>query len=905
MNKGPNSNCAPSGFAGILFAARPLLFSVLNSWSRRLLVGCVALQICTLFLLAQSGNPETALAEAERLAWLKNWTRAEPLFASAERAFAARGDRRNELYALISKLRGQLPQLPNAEVSQTLADLLTDPLVKSDQRLRLRCLVVKGDTDLDMDAGLAERDWTEALALAKALNDKGWESRATGELGILAFLQGDSSAALIKVGMALTQAHASGDIGAELRYLTLFGNGMTEIGRPEQALTYFDRALTIAHQEKDLQEPMLTYSGKATALVALGRGSEAKQLLEHALEVAKQTSSVGYQADLLTQLGLLANRVSQPKEAALRFEEASRLAGAADAWRTVSLAQIELSKIYEAAGNLAGAEQAAKRSVAACRRVSDRFYLPRYLSRLADVQLKRGRIQQAKATYGEAEDLINGVLVNASSPWTKSSLIGAMDDVFVGHFRAEAQYGRNPALIFHIVEEARGRSIADLLRARPRNQSPLSAELTAAERRIAALQITLQKTSGRAARQRILDQLFETEQSAAPLSTAANRWMRISTRPVELEGLQRVLQPDEALLEYVLDEPASYCLIVSRSSARLQKLAGRSEVDRTVAVLLKDIRAGRANSESSRQLYVMLLAPVEQETGQLERLIIVPDGVLHQLPFEVLLDRTGSLVLRSHTLSYSPSGSVLTLLRSRKSEETNRRPLLAVSSSPADQSSSTPSSNARPFGSVVRGVFDVDRTALAPLPAANGEVRDIAEILGNRSIALTNATEADVKAQPLDQFAVLHFAVHGLTSTKFPERSTLILRSDEARHEDGLLQAREILDLRLNADLVTLSACDSGGGQIVGQEGVASLARPFLVAGARSVVANLWSANDDFSRTLMKAFYTHLAHGEDTGRSLKQAKLDMIELFGNHATPYLWGGFIVTGDSAASLSHNR
>lgn len=904
MNKGPNSNCALSGFPGIRLAVRSLFSSVLNSSSRRLLVGCVALQICTPFLLAQSGNPEAALAEAERLAWLKNWTRAEPLFASAEQAYAARGDRRNELYARIGKLRGQLPRRANAKVSQILADLLTDPLVKSDQRLRLRCLVVKGDTDLDMDAGLAERDWTEALALAKALNDKGWESRATGELGIIAFLQGDSSAALIKVGMALTQAHASGDIGAELRYLTLFGNGMTEIGRPEQALTYFDRALTI-HRAKDLQEPMLTYSGKATALVALGRGSEAKQLLEHALEVAKQTNSVGYQADLLTQLGLLAEKVSQPKKAALRFEEASRLAEGADAWRTVSLAQIELSKIYEAAGNLAGAEQAAKRSVAACRRVSDRFYLPRYLSRLADVQLKRGRIQQAKATYGEAEDLINGVLVNASSPWTKSSLIGAMNDVFVGHFRAEAQYGRNPALIFHIVEEARGRSIADLLRARPRNQSPPTAELTAAERRIATLQITLQKTSGRAARQRILDQLFETEQSAAPLSTAANRWMRISTRPVELEGLQRVLQPDEALLEYVLDEPASYCLIVSRSSARLQKLAGRSEVDRTMAVLLKDIRAGRANSESSRQLYTMLLAPVEQETGHLERLIIVPDGVLHQLPFEVLLDGTGSLVLRSHIVTYSPSGSVLTLLRSRKSEETDRRPLLAVSSSPEDQSSSTPSSNAKPFGSVVRGVFDVDRTALAPLPAANGEVRDIAEILGNRSVALINATEADVKTQPLDQFAVLHFAVHGLTSTKFPERSTLILRSDEARHEDGLLQAREILELRLNADLVTLSACDSGSGQLAGQEGVASLARPFLVAGARSVVANLWSANDDFSRTLMKAFYTHLASGEDTGRSLKQAKLDMIELFGNRATPYLWGGFIVTGDSTASFSHNR
>jgi CHAT domain-containing protein len=167
---------------------------------------------------------------------------------------------------------------------------------------------------------------------------------------------------------------------------------------------------------------------------------------------------------------------------------------------------------------------------------------------------------------------------------------------------------------------------------------------------------------------------------------------------------------------------------------------------------------------------------------------------------------------------------------------------------------------------------------------------------------LLNATEADVKAQPLPQFAAIHFAVHGLASTKFPERSTLVLRSDEARHEDGLLQAREILDLRLNADLVTLSACESGTGQISGQEGVASLARPFLVAGARSVVANVWSANDDFTHSLMKAFYTHLAAGQDEGSALRQAKLDMIQNFGKNATPYLWGGFVVVGDSAVKLA---
>jgi CHAT domain-containing protein len=111
--------------------------------------------------------------------------------------------------------------------------------------------------------------------------------------------------------------------------------------------------------------------------------------------------------------------------------------------------------------------------------------------------------------------------------------------------------------------------------------------------------------------------------------------------------------------------------------------------------------------------------------------------------------------------------------------------------------------------------------------------------------------------------------------------------------------------MRLNAGLVTLAACDGFSGQVAGQEGVSSLARPFLVAGARSVVANLWSANDDFSRALMKRFYTRLRSGQDVASALRQAKLEMIELFGSRATPHLWGGYIVMGDGSGKLRYIR
>src|SRR5205807_3539207 len=103
---------------------------------------------------------------------------------------------------------------------------------------------------------------------------------------------------------------------------------------------------------------------------------------------------------------------------------------------------------------------------------------------------------------------------------------------------------------------------------------------------------------------------------------------------------------------------------------------------------------------------------------------------------------------------------------------------------------------------------------------------------------------------------------HGFADPQFPERSGLILGADAASHDDGLLQVREIMRLRFNADLVTLSACNTGVGKLEGEEGVTNLVEAFLVSGAKAVVASLWSADDIYTGKLMERFYTHIAEGQ-------------------------------------------
>src|SRR5439155_26220697 len=138
--------------------------------------------------------------------------------------FMRTGGKRNGLYAEVSRLRGQLPTLPVPEVSERLADYLDDPIVQSDERLRLRVLIIKGETDEDLDPSLSQRSWTEALALAQRLNESARANRARGELGLVAFLQGDTNTAIVNLGQAIKRADANGDTSSRVRWLTLSGN---------------------------------------------------------------------------------------------------------------------------------------------------------------------------------------------------------------------------------------------------------------------------------------------------------------------------------------------------------------------------------------------------------------------------------------------------------------------------------------------------------------------------------------------------------------------------------------------------------------------------------------------------------------------------------------------------------
>src|SRR3984893_6480651 len=412
--------------------------------------------------LAASTDANLLLTEANRLAWLFNWPKAEPLYVRAEQLFKAKGDTRNEIYARIGRIRAQSETMSYVDVSQMIDKEIARPVTKSDPTLMLWCLVQKGYTDLEINAASAKRAWSEARTLAHSLGETQWESRAEGELGIIAFLEGNSKQAATMVGDAVLSAIASGDVGEQVRALEMLGNGFNEVRRYGEALAFFDRAIKISGQNPDCGFPYMAYEGKGWTLAGEGQFDEARRALDYALTSARQNDKYGHQSQILVEEGELALRTGNRQQAIEYVEEGGDLGRKHAFFRMAAQAMFDLARIYRDAGDLRSAEDRAAIGVDASRKVGDRYYLPRDLTMLADLRARQGQTTDAERFYAQAEDVIDGMLINTDEAYWNSSMADAMSDTYLRHFELEARL-RNVERAFSVLERIRGRTPAALL----------------------------------------------------------------------------------------------------------------------------------------------------------------------------------------------------------------------------------------------------------------------------------------------------------------------------------------------------------------------------------------------------------------------------------------------------------
>jgi CHAT domain-containing protein len=543
----------------------------------------------------------------------------------------------------------------------------------------------------------------------------------------------------------------------------------------------------------------------------------------------------------------------------------------------------------------------AERSVAAAKHARDLYHLPQMMAVLAEIQAGNGYSRRAEATYVQATDLVGALLRDFPHPRHKNILIGTMGRVFQGHFELALIGLQDLGRAFQILESAKARGLVDLLRGP--NGAPLSTSPwdPRPAHQVAVLQRELSTEEDSSQRGRLLDRLWELEQRSFRLSPPdADSQALPAATPVSVQQLQSRLAADELVIEYVLGPTRSFALAIGRDRTAHYELKSRRELESAVESHLAAVHRKRDGRAEAKAIYQLLLQPVTM-LGQSKRIVIIPDGKLNLVAFEALVDSNERYIVETRVISYAPSATVYCLLSRLTRSRTVQMAMLGVGgarySSPRFED----------IPSQVRG-FGLFNPSGPPrwsaIPQSLAEVADVAASQTGKTVVLTgdNATETDLKRLSLSSFRVLHLALHSTIDEEFPDRSALVLTSGRNDEEDGLLQAREILSLYLNAELVTLSACDAGAGTIEGIAGMNSLVQAFLMAGSRSVVASIWPADDIFTAALMRRFYANLRQGFDKAEALTLAKRELLRINGPNTPPFYWAGFRLVGDSHGTVS---
>ncbi|MBD3195002.1 MAG: CHAT domain-containing protein [Candidatus Lokiarchaeota archaeon] len=366
----------------------------------------------------------------------------------------------------------------------------------------------------------------------------------------------------------------------------------------------------------------------------------------------------------------------------------------------------------------------------------------------------------------------------------------------------------------------------------------------------------------------------------------------------EIQDIQKYLRrTHSSIIEYFLGNKTSYVFLITPQKKAVFTLGSKKDLDNNLKGILKYLTkpAYRPSitAKALRRLSHELLPFPLQMTGLNKNLIIVADGQLFYFPFDVLMNKkNGAYLMDDFQISYMPSATALFHLSSeeKKSSDFN----LLFFGSP-DYTSFTDTAQAVNPGDTVFRLYEEEGYSVSPLPYARNEVNEISNLFPAERTAVflgADASEENIKNLSLSHFDCLHFACHGLI-TRNPFRSALILSPETDSEEDGFLQGREIFDLKLDADLVVLSACQSGKGLITKGEGLLGISRVFFYSGARSVISTLWDINDKSTALFMRNFYGFLKEGQSKAAALRKAKMEMRE---KYIHPFYWAPYILTGD---------
>jgi len=738
----------------------------------------------------------------------------------------------------------------------------------------------------------------QSLAIAREIKDRLVEGLALENLGAAYLDLGNSAKTIEYSQQSLAIAREIKNRDGEGTALRNLGGAYLYLGNYAKTIEYLQQSLGIAREIKNRPVEGLALGNLATPYLYLGNSAKAIEYLQQSLAIAREIKNRQVEGLALGNLGIAYIYRGNYAKAIEYLQQQLAIAREIKDRRGEGSSLGNLGSAYRSLGNYAQAIEYGHQQLAIAREIKNRdgeraglgnlglayFSLGNYAKAIEYIQQQLAIAREIKDREGEGTALNNlGVallkagnsteaekmLINAIQVWeSMRQMLGSNDANKVSIFEGQANTYRtlqevrvaqnNPNAALEIAERGRARAFVDLLTQRlsPDSANPVTATAPDGEqiRQIAKAQnATLVQYS-------IIYDDFQIQGKQVGRESALYIWViqptgEITFRQVDLKPLW---QQHKASLASLIVGNQEFLAVRSRSST------------------------GFAQPQPDLPtLHQLLIDPIQTllPKDPNAHVIFIPQGSLFQVPFGALQDANGTYLIEKHTILTAPSIQVLDLTRQQRQK---------LAQKPVNSGRALVLGN--PTMPSVSSYPGDPKQQLSPLPGAEAEAIAIAPLLKTQAITGAQGTKAQI-VQKMPQASIIHLATHGLLDDLRGLGSAIALAPSGS--DDGLLTAEEIFDMKLQANLVVLSACNTGEGRITG-DGVIGLSRSLISAGVPSVIVSLWAVPDAPTSELMQSFYQNLQNNPDKAQALRQAMLTTMK---THPGPRNWAAFTLIGEA--------
>ena len=772
-----------------------------------------------------------------------------------------------------------------------------------------------------------------------------YQAITLNNLGSVYWATGEQQQALdlYEKALSLHRQVNDGDREGEASVLHNLGTVYEVLGEKEKAIEYLKLSLPLHNQGNNPAAASVTLSAIGTML---GKSDEALQYLEKALSLTRETGKRSQEAVTLHSIGYFYDRVGKQEQALEYYNQALPIRKEVGDRSGLASTLNNMAKVYSDLGDKPQGIEYYNQALELHQTVGNRRGEAQTNFNLAVIEKERGNLDQSLDWIESAIAIVEELRTKVDSAELRASYFATVQDYYKFYIDLLMElHKQNPdggfdAKAFHASERSRARTLLELLTEANANiregvdpkllqqEQILLQKLDATEkRRIELVRANQTPEELEKIKQEFASLQAEYKQLQIKIKQNSPRYAALKyPEPLNLKQIQeQVLDDDTILLEYSLGEDRSYLWAVTKNSITSYELPPQAEIEAAAQQFIDMLTAPHLRMspqdlpKAATALSDIILQPVAPQLKN-KRLLIVSDGILQYVPFAALsapgkstADGKNIPLIVEHQIINLSSASTIAITRNETAKRQPAPKTITILADPVftpdDErvQGKAKSNNSDETVSMLRGQ-QMTRAARGGsvnwerLPGTRIEAEAIAAQVPNqkqRTYALDfSASREKATSKELAQYQYIHFATHGFFNGTQPELSGIVMSlvDKNGKQQNGFLYLQDVFNLKLSAELVVLSACETGLGEEVKGEGIVGLTRGFMYAGAPRVVVSLWKVNDEATAKLMTFFYQKmLVEKMKPVEALRAAQIEMLNS-AEWQDPEYWAAFILQGE---------